>query len=46
LNDDEFKNLKEKLMQIKGIGEKAATGIIIQTNGLKTFTLPKHLLLF
>jgi transposase len=46
LNDDEFKNLKEKLMQIKGIGEKAATGIIIQTNGLKNFHSAKALAAF
>lgn len=46
LNDDEFKQLKERLMQIKGIGEKAATGIIIQTNGLKNFHSAKALAAF
>ena len=46
LNDDEFKQIKDKLMQIKGIGEKAATGIIIQTNGLKNFHSAKALAAF
>lgn len=46
LNDDDFKQLKDKLMQIKGIGEKAATGIIIQTNGLKNFHSAKALAAF
>ncbi len=46
LNDDEFKQIKDKLMQIKGIGEKTATGIIIQTNGLKNFHSAKALAAF
>ncbi len=46
LNDDEFNQLKDKLMEIKGIGEKAATGIIIQTNGLKNFHSAKALAAF
>lgn len=46
LNDDEFKQLKDKLMQITGIGPKAATGIIIQTNGLKNFHSAKALAAF
>jgi transposase len=46
LNEDDFKAIKDKLMQIKGIGEKVATGLIIETNGFKNFQSPKAVAAF
>lgn len=46
LNEEDFKAIKDKLMKIKGIGEKVATGLIIETNGFKNFESAKAVAAF
>lgn len=41
VNPDDFESIKQKLMTIKGIGEVAATNLVIATNGFKNFSSAK-----
>lgn len=41
VNPDDFDSIKQQLMTIKGIGEIAATHLIIATNGFKNFSSSK-----